>query len=131
MLIEIKCEDEKSCARLAAAFVKLGAESGQPMKVVQTPGDDPCHYIVINPPAPIEYDAGHVITVRHQGEIKADIPLAPLNDQAPLYTRPTVETPKQEQLNAARDFCHYHYEGFPTLLATWREKGEQFFQKNH
>ena len=42
------------------------------------------------------------ITVRHQGEIKADIPLAPLNDQAPLYTRPTVETPKQEQLNAAR-----------------------------
>jgi len=50
---------------------------------------------------------GHItdtgrITVRHQGEIKADIPLAPLNDQAPLYTRPTVETPKQEQLNAAR-----------------------------
>ena len=42
------------------------------------------------------------ITVRHQGEIKADIQLAPLNDQAPLYTRPTVETPKQEQLNAAR-----------------------------
>ena len=69
MLIEIKCEDEKSCARLAAAFVKLGAESGQPMKVVQTPGDDPCHYIVINPPAPIKYDAGHVITVRHQGTL--------------------------------------------------------------
>ena len=50
---------------------------------------------------------GHItdtgrITVRHQGEVKADIPLAPLNDQAPLYTRPTVETPKQEQLNAAR-----------------------------
>ena len=40
--------------------------------------------------------------MRHGGEIKADIPLGPLNDQAPLYTRPTIETPKQEPLNAAR-----------------------------
>ncbi len=50
---------------------------------------------------------GHItdtgrITVRHQGEIKADIPLAPLNDQAPLYTRPTLETSKKEALNPAR-----------------------------
>ena len=42
------------------------------------------------------------ITVRHQGRIEADIPLAPLNDQAPLYTRPTTETPKGEKLNPAR-----------------------------
>jgi phosphoribosylformylglycinamidine synthase len=42
------------------------------------------------------------ITVRHHGVIEADIPLAPLNDQAPLYTRPTVDTPKQEKLNPAR-----------------------------
>ncbi|MEI7713006.1 MAG: phosphoribosylformylglycinamidine synthase subunit PurL [Rhodospirillales bacterium] len=46
-------------------------------------------------------DTGRIV-VKYQGETKADIPLAPLNDQAPLYTRPTVETPKQEQLNAAR-----------------------------
>jgi phosphoribosylformylglycinamidine synthase II len=46
-------------------------------------------------------DTGRIV-VKYQGEIEADIPLAPLNDQAPLYTRPTVETPKQEQLNAAR-----------------------------
>ena len=46
-------------------------------------------------------DTGRIV-VTHGGEIKADIPLAPLNDQAPLYTRPTVETPKQEQLNPAR-----------------------------
>ena len=46
-------------------------------------------------------DTGRIV-VKHRGEVKADIPLAPLNDQAPLYTRPTVETPKQEQLNAAR-----------------------------
>ncbi|OYV37892.1 MAG: phosphoribosylformylglycinamidine synthase II, partial [Rhodospirillales bacterium 20-64-7] len=32
------------------------------------------------------------ITVRHRGQVEADIPLAPLNDQAPLYTRPTVDS---------------------------------------
>ena len=42
------------------------------------------------------------ITVRHHGAIEADIPLAPLNDQAPLYTRPTVDTRKGEKLNPAR-----------------------------
>jgi phosphoribosylformylglycinamidine synthase II len=46
-------------------------------------------------------DTGRIV-VKYQGETKADIPLGPLNEQAPLYTRPTVETPKQEQLNAAR-----------------------------
>ena len=50
---------------------------------------------------------GHItdtgrITVRHKGKVEADIPLAPLNDQAPLYTRPTTETPKREPLNAFR-----------------------------
>ncbi|HEY4043744.1 MAG TPA: phosphoribosylformylglycinamidine synthase subunit PurL [Rhodopila sp.] len=42
------------------------------------------------------------IVVRHRGVVEADIPLAPLNDQAPLYTRPTVDTPKLEKLNPAR-----------------------------
>src|SRR6195952_67123 len=42
------------------------------------------------------------IVVRHHGVIEADIPLAPLNDQAPLYTRPTVDTPKSEKLNPVR-----------------------------
>jgi phosphoribosylformylglycinamidine synthase len=42
------------------------------------------------------------VVVRHQGRIEADIPLGPLNDEAPLYHRPTVETKKQEPLNAAR-----------------------------
>ena len=46
-------------------------------------------------------DTGRIV-VKHHGTIEADIPLAPLNDQAPLYTRPTVETPKLEQLNPAR-----------------------------
>jgi len=42
------------------------------------------------------------ITVRHHGRVEAEIPLAPLNDQSPLYTRPTVDTPKREKLNPAR-----------------------------
>ena len=42
------------------------------------------------------------LTVWHNGKLEADIPLAPLNDQAPLYTRPIVDTPKQERLNPAR-----------------------------
>ena len=46
-------------------------------------------------------DSGR-ITVRHQGRVEADIPLAPLADEAPLYTRPTVESPKGERINPAR-----------------------------
>ncbi|MEA2739803.1 MAG: phosphoribosylformylglycinamidine synthase subunit PurL [Acetobacteraceae bacterium] len=46
-------------------------------------------------------DTGRIV-VRHHGAVEADIPLAPLNDQAPLYTRPTVDTPKSEKLNPAR-----------------------------
>ncbi len=42
------------------------------------------------------------LTVSHNGKLEADIPLAPLNDQAPLYTRPIVDTPKRERLNPAR-----------------------------
>ncbi len=46
-------------------------------------------------------DTGRIV-VRHQGRVEADIPLAPLSDQAPLYHRPTAETPKQSPLSAAR-----------------------------
>jgi phosphoribosylformylglycinamidine synthase subunit PurL len=42
------------------------------------------------------------IVVRHRGVLEADIPLGPLNEQAPLYTRPTTDTPKSEKLNPAR-----------------------------
>ena len=46
-------------------------------------------------------DTGRIV-VKYRGVTEADIPLAPLNDQAPLYTRPTVDTPKSEKLNPAR-----------------------------
>jgi phosphoribosylformylglycinamidine synthase len=41
------------------------------------------------------------ITLRHKGVLEADIPLAPLESEAPLYRRPTAETPKQPVLDAA------------------------------
>jgi phosphoribosylformylglycinamidine synthase len=46
-------------------------------------------------------DAGR-LTVWHNEKLEADIPLGPLNDQAPLYTRSTTEPPKREKLNPAR-----------------------------
>jgi len=46
-------------------------------------------------------DTGRIV-IRHQGRVEADIPLAPLADQAPLYERPTQETPKQAILDPAR-----------------------------
>ncbi|MDJ0391123.1 phosphoribosylformylglycinamidine synthase subunit PurL [Roseomonas sp. E05] len=42
-------------------------------------------------------DTGHIV-IRHQGAVEADIPLAPLESEAPLYHRPTAETPKQPLL---------------------------------
>ncbi|MBV8399711.1 MAG: phosphoribosylformylglycinamidine synthase subunit PurL, partial [Acetobacteraceae bacterium] len=46
-------------------------------------------------------DTGRIV-VTHRGEVEADIPLAPLAEQAPLYHRPTQETPKQDILNPVR-----------------------------
>jgi phosphoribosylformylglycinamidine synthase subunit PurL len=45
-------------------------------------------------------DTGRIV-IRHRGAVEADIPLAPLESEAPLYRRPTVETPKQRVLDAA------------------------------
>jgi phosphoribosylformylglycinamidine synthase subunit PurL len=45
-------------------------------------------------------DTGRIV-IRHKGVVEADIPLAPLESEAPLYRRPTAETPKQPVLDAA------------------------------
>jgi phosphoribosylformylglycinamidine synthase subunit PurL len=47
-------------------------------------------------------DSGKIV-VRHQGRIEAEIPLEPLADQAPLYHRPTAETPKPAPLGPVAD----------------------------
>ncbi len=45
-------------------------------------------------------DTGRIV-IKHKGVVEADIPLAPLESEAPLYRRPTAETPKQPVLDAA------------------------------
>jgi phosphoribosylformylglycinamidine synthase II len=45
-------------------------------------------------------DTGRIV-IRHRGAIEAEIPLAPLESEAPLYRRPTAETAKQPVLGAA------------------------------
>ncbi|MGG5887484.1 phosphoribosylformylglycinamidine synthase subunit PurL [Falsiroseomonas sp. HC035] len=45
-------------------------------------------------------DTGRIV-IRHRGTIEADILLAPLESEAPLYRRPTVETPKHPVLDAS------------------------------
>ncbi|RNJ48486.1 phosphoribosylformylglycinamidine synthase subunit PurL [Methylocystis hirsuta] len=39
--------------------------------------------------------------VKHKGEVKADLPIKELGDEAPLYDRPWTQTPKQPALDAA------------------------------
>ncbi|MCI4679407.1 phosphoribosylformylglycinamidine synthase subunit PurL [Rhodoblastus acidophilus] len=40
--------------------------------------------------------------VKHRGEIKADLPIKQLGDEAPLYDRPHIATPKPAKLDAAK-----------------------------
>ncbi len=47
-------------------------------------------------------DTGRIV-VSHRGRVEADIPLAPLADQAPLYHRPYVDTPKRAALGEVAD----------------------------
>ncbi len=47
-------------------------------------------------------DSGR-IEVRHRGRLEADIPLAPLADQAPLYRRPTASAPPPAPLGEVVD----------------------------
>ncbi len=44
-------------------------------------------------------DTGRIV-VRHQGRVEAEIPLAPLADQAPLYHRPTAPSPAPKPVGA-------------------------------
>lgn len=44
-----------------------------------------------------------MIEIRHKGMTEALIPLAPLESEAPLYHRPTEETPKQPPLGPVAD----------------------------
>jgi phosphoribosylformylglycinamidine synthase len=47
-------------------------------------------------------DTGRIV-IRHQGRVEADIELAPLADQAPLYRRPYIEPPAPAPLGDVAD----------------------------
>lgn len=46
-------------------------------------------------------DTGHMV-LKHKGEVVADVPLAPLFDDAPCYDRPWVQPTPQARLSAAQ-----------------------------
>lgn len=47
-------------------------------------------------------DTGRIV-IRHRGVVEANMELAPLESQAPLYHRPTEETPRQPPLGEVAD----------------------------
>jgi len=88
------------------AYEMMLSESQERMLIVLRPGAE---HIAENIFRKWELDfavVGHItdtgrIVVKHKGQVEADIPLAPLESEAPLYRRPTAETPKQPTLDAA------------------------------
>src|SRR4028119_1690675 len=81
----------------------MRAESQERMLMVLKPGREPeaeaifrkweLDFAVIGKVT----DTGHMV-LRFNGEVAADIPLAPLADDAPCYDRPWGPTPKREPL---------------------------------
>ncbi|MCB2081075.1 MAG: phosphoribosylformylglycinamidine synthase subunit PurL, partial [Rickettsiales bacterium] len=43
-------------------------------------------------------DTGHLV-VKYQGKVEADLPVRPLSEEAPVYDRPWVPTPKAENVS--------------------------------
>ncbi|SHK16636.1 phosphoribosylformylglycinamidine synthase [Roseomonas rosea] len=89
-----------------SAYEMMLSESQERMLMVLKPGQEHVAQAIFEK---WELDfaiIGHLtdtgrITLRHKGILEADIPLAPLESEAPLYRRPTTETPKQPLLEAA------------------------------
>ncbi|MFT8244128.1 phosphoribosylformylglycinamidine synthase subunit PurL [Roseomonas sp. BN140053] len=86
------------------AYEMMLSESQERMLMVLRPGAEPVAEAIFRK---WELDfavVGHItdtgrIVVKHRGAVEADIPLAPLESEAPLYQRPTTETPKQPLLD--------------------------------
>ncbi|HEY0044869.1 MAG TPA: phosphoribosylformylglycinamidine synthase subunit PurL [Allosphingosinicella sp.] len=83
------------------------SESQERMLMVLKPGREPeaeaifhkweLDFAVIGRVTEAGPDGGHLV-LKWNGEVAADIPLAPLADDAPLYDRPWVATPKRAPL---------------------------------
>ncbi|MGG5809243.1 phosphoribosylformylglycinamidine synthase subunit PurL [Falsiroseomonas sp. CW058] len=89
-----------------SAYEMMLSESQERMLMILKPGAEPQAEAIFRK---WELDfavIGHLtdtgrIVIRHRGEVEADIPLAPLESEAPLYRRPTAETPRQPVLDAS------------------------------
>jgi phosphoribosylformylglycinamidine synthase len=63
-------------------------------------------------------DTGRMI-LKREGQVVADLPIAPLSDEAPMYDRPHVPTAKREALdNAKLNLARNTLADLKTLLAT-------------
>jgi phosphoribosylformylglycinamidine synthase len=58
------------------------------------------------------------IVIRHRGAVEADIPLAPLESEAPLYRRPDAETPQQPRSTPPPSPTSRHRAALLTLVAS-------------
>jgi phosphoribosylformylglycinamidine synthase II len=106
--IELDLDSVPQRERAMSAYEMMLSESQERMLIVLRPGAEPMARAIFEK---WELDfavIGHItdtgrIVVRHQGRLEADIPLAPLADAAPLYHRPTIETPPQAPLGEVAD----------------------------
>ncbi|MFC4168191.1 phosphoribosylformylglycinamidine synthase subunit PurL [Teichococcus aestuarii] len=104
--IELVLDDVPQRETGMSAYEMMLSESQERMLMVLKPGQEHVAEAIFRK---WELDfavIGHLtdtgrIVIRHKGALEADIPLAPLESEAPLYHRPTAETPKQPVLDAA------------------------------
>jgi phosphoribosylformylglycinamidine synthase len=101
--LELNLDDVPQRETGMTAYEMMLSESQERMLMVLRPGAEPQARRIFEK---WELDfavIGHLtdtgcIVVRHQGRIEADIPLAPLADQAPLYHRPFTDPPEPAPL---------------------------------
>ena len=104
-LDHIPCRETKM-----TAYEMLLSESQERMLMVLKPGRE-AEASAIFERWGLDFSVIGVLTptkrmvIKHQGEIVADMPLGPLADGAPLYSRPYVETPKRPVIKAS-DIAH-------------------------
>src|SRR3546814_915120 len=101
--LHLKMDDVPQRESAMTAYEMMLSESQERMLMVLKPGREEFAAAIFHK---WELDFAVIGTVtdigrmvlEHKGEIVCDIPLAPLADDAPLYDRPHVPTPKQAEL---------------------------------
>ncbi|MBI0433452.1 phosphoribosylformylglycinamidine synthase subunit PurL [Roseomonas sp. KE0001] len=104
--IELVLDDVPQRETGMSAYEMMLSESQERMLMILKPGEEHVAEAIFRK---WELDfavIGHLtdtgrIVIRHKGQLEADIPLAPLESEAPLYHRPTAETPRQPVLDPA------------------------------